>query len=185
MGLATIEEAIEDYRQGKFVIIVDDEDRENEGDLCQAAEFCSPQSINFMAKYGRGLICMPIIGERLDERDDARVGGDFCITLAYDLPTGSGKTTPERDTYQGRFLELVPNERVVELHTFVTDDAALQGQMTVTFTLEDAGTGTFLSAIHDGLPPGLSPEDNEVGWAMALRKLAAYLESPAAPSALR
>ena len=119
------------------------------------------------------------------EAFDARVGGDFCITLAYDLPTGNGKTTPERDTYQGRFLELVPNERVVELHTFVTDDAALQGQMTVTFTLEDAGTGTFLSAIHDGLPPGLSPEDNEVGWAMALRKLAAYLESPAAPSALR
>jgi 3,4-dihydroxy 2-butanone 4-phosphate synthase/GTP cyclohydrolase II len=67
MGLATIEEAIEDYRQGKFVIIVDDEDRENEGDLCQAAEFCSRESINFMARYGRGLICMPIIGERLDE----------------------------------------------------------------------------------------------------------------------
>ncbi len=67
MGLATIEEAIEDVRAGKFVIIVDDEDRENEGDLAIAAEKVTPEAINFMAKYGRGLICMPVIGERLDE----------------------------------------------------------------------------------------------------------------------
>ena len=67
MGLATIEEAIEDIKAGKFVIIVDDEDRENEGDLAIAAEKVTPEAINFMAKHGRGLICMPIIGERLDE----------------------------------------------------------------------------------------------------------------------
>jgi 3,4-dihydroxy 2-butanone 4-phosphate synthase/GTP cyclohydrolase II len=67
MPLATIEEAIEDFRAGKFVIIVDDEERENEGDLTIAAELVTPEAINFMAKYGRGLICLAIIGKRLDE----------------------------------------------------------------------------------------------------------------------
>ncbi len=67
MPLARVEEAIEDFREGKFVIIVDDEDRENEGDLAVAAEKVTPEHINFMAKYARGLICMPIIGKRLDE----------------------------------------------------------------------------------------------------------------------
>jgi len=63
----TIEEAIEDIKNGKMIVIVDDEDRENEGDLVIAAEKVTPEAINFMAKYGRGLICMPIIPERLDE----------------------------------------------------------------------------------------------------------------------
>jgi 3,4-dihydroxy 2-butanone 4-phosphate synthase/GTP cyclohydrolase II len=67
MPLATIEEAIEEYRAGNFVIIVDDEDRENEGDLAIAAEKVTPEAINFMTKYGRGLVCLPIIGQRLDE----------------------------------------------------------------------------------------------------------------------
>lgn len=67
MGLATIPEAIEDIKAGRMVIIVDDESRENEGDLVIAAEKVTPEAINFMAIHGRGLICMPIIGERLDE----------------------------------------------------------------------------------------------------------------------
>ena len=67
MELATVPQAIEDVKAGKFVIIVDDEDRENEGDLAIAAEKVTPEAINFMTKYGRGLICMPVIGERLDE----------------------------------------------------------------------------------------------------------------------
>jgi 3,4-dihydroxy 2-butanone 4-phosphate synthase/GTP cyclohydrolase II len=65
--LASISEAIEDIKAGKFIIIVDDESRENEGDLAMAAEMITPEAINFMAKYGRGLICLPIIGQRLDE----------------------------------------------------------------------------------------------------------------------
>lgn len=65
----TIEEAIEDIRQGKMVIVVDDEDRENEGDLLMAAEKVTPESINFMAKYGRGLICLPATRERLEQLD--------------------------------------------------------------------------------------------------------------------
>jgi 3,4-dihydroxy 2-butanone 4-phosphate synthase/GTP cyclohydrolase II len=67
MGLASIPEAIKDIKAGKFIIIVDDEDRENEGDLAMAAEKVTPEAINFMAKHGRGLICMPVTGERLDE----------------------------------------------------------------------------------------------------------------------
>ncbi|MCT4607075.1 MAG: bifunctional 3,4-dihydroxy-2-butanone-4-phosphate synthase/GTP cyclohydrolase II [Marinisporobacter sp.] len=63
----TIEEAIEDIKNGKIVVVVDDEDRENEGDLLMAAEKVTPEAINFMAKYGRGLICMPITKERLEE----------------------------------------------------------------------------------------------------------------------
>jgi len=69
MGLSTIPEAIEDIRAGKFVIIVDDEDRENEGDLSMAAEKVTPEAINFMTKHARGLICMPVTGKRLDELD--------------------------------------------------------------------------------------------------------------------
>ena len=77
MPLCTVEEAVEDIRQGKFVIIVDDEDRENEGDLAVAAEFATPEAISFMANHGRGLICMPIIGERLDSLGiDLMVGGN-------------------------------------------------------------------------------------------------------------
>ena len=65
--LATIPEAIEDIRAGKCLIIIDDESRENEGDLAMAAEKVTPDAINFMAKHGRGLICLPITGKRLDE----------------------------------------------------------------------------------------------------------------------
>ena len=65
MPLATIEEAIKDYRRGKLVILMDDKDRENEGDLCMAAEKVTPQAINFMATYGRGLICLALTEERV------------------------------------------------------------------------------------------------------------------------
>jgi len=67
LGFNSIEEAIEDIREGRIVIVVDDEDRENEGDLTIAASKVTPESINFMAKYGRGLICLAMTGNRLDE----------------------------------------------------------------------------------------------------------------------
>lgn len=66
MGVSTIEEAIEDIRQGKMVILVDDEDRENEGDLTMAAEMATPEAINFMARFGRGLICLTLTPEKCD-----------------------------------------------------------------------------------------------------------------------
>src|SRR5205807_9278061 len=64
---ATVEEAVEEIRQGRMIVLIDDEDRENEGDLAMAAEKITPEVINFMAKYGRGLICMPLTGDRCDE----------------------------------------------------------------------------------------------------------------------
>jgi 3,4-dihydroxy 2-butanone 4-phosphate synthase/GTP cyclohydrolase II len=67
MSMNKIKEAIEDIKRGRMVIVVDDADRENEGDLLMAASKVTPQAINFMAKFGRGLICMPVTGERLDE----------------------------------------------------------------------------------------------------------------------
>src|SRR5918994_979831 len=67
MPLATIEEAVAEIRDGRMIIIVDDEDRENEGDLVCAAEKTTPEIINFMARHARGLICMPLTEERCDE----------------------------------------------------------------------------------------------------------------------
>ena len=64
---AAVEEAVEEIRQGRMIVLVDDEDRENEGDLAMAAEKITPEAINFMAKYGRGLICLPLTEDRCDE----------------------------------------------------------------------------------------------------------------------
>src|ERR1041384_5199220 len=69
MPFATVQEAAELYRRGEFVIIVDDEDRENEGDLCLAAEMVTPEKINFMARFGRGLICLALTEERCKDLD--------------------------------------------------------------------------------------------------------------------
>ncbi|HEU5102214.1 MAG TPA: SRPBCC family protein [Roseiflexaceae bacterium] len=108
---------------------------------------------------------------------EAREGGLFRISLTYDQPTGTGKTTAHTDTYHGHFVRLVPNERVVEVMEFETADESMRGEMTVTFTLSDANGGTDILAVHDNLPPGVAPADNETGWRMALDKLAALVES--------
>jgi 3,4-dihydroxy 2-butanone 4-phosphate synthase/GTP cyclohydrolase II len=94
----TIEEAIEDIKQGKMIIVVDDEDRENEGDLTMAAELVTSDAINFMAKHGRGLICLPMLGERLDElqipmqvtENTAKLGTAFTVSIdaTYGITTG-------------------------------------------------------------------------------------------------
>ncbi len=67
MTFNTIEEALSDFQAGKMIVVVDDEDRENEGDLIVAAEKVTPEAINFMARFGRGLICVPLTGERIEE----------------------------------------------------------------------------------------------------------------------
>ena len=89
MSIAKVEEAIADIRAGKMVIIVDDEDRENEGDLAMAAEKISPDAINFMATRGRGLICVPMLGKRLEDLrlpmmtqdNTARLGTAFTVSV--------------------------------------------------------------------------------------------------------
>jgi uncharacterized protein YndB with AHSA1/START domain len=108
---------------------------------------------------------------------DAREGGSFRISLTYDAPTGTGKTTARTDTYHGRFVKLAPNEQVVEVDEFETTNPALRGEMTITITLVDADGGTDLHAVHDGLPPGVPTADNELGWRSALAKLAALVEA--------
>ncbi len=82
-GLSTIAEAIEDIAAGKMVILVDDEDRENEGDLCMAADKVTPDAINFMAKYGRGLICLPLEEEQLNQLNLGMMVPDFENTTPY------------------------------------------------------------------------------------------------------
>ena len=108
---------------------------------------------------------------------DAREGGLLRISLTYDAPNGTGKTTAHTDTYHGRFVKLVPNAEVVEVDEFETQDPALRGEMKTTITLADADGGTDLLAAHEGLPPGVSPADNETGWRMALAKLATLVET--------
>jgi uncharacterized protein YndB with AHSA1/START domain len=107
---------------------------------------------------------------------DPREGGGFRISLTYEAPTGTGKTTAHTDTYHGRFVHLVPDEKVVEAVEFETADPAMQGEMTITISLADAEGGTEILAVHDRLPPGLSPADNEAGWRSSLEKLAALVE---------
>jgi uncharacterized protein YndB with AHSA1/START domain len=74
-------------------------------------------------------------------------------------------------------MKLVPNEQIVEVDEFETDDPALRGEMTITISLTDSGGGTTLHAVHDGLPSGVPPSDNETGWRMALDKLAVLAEA--------
>jgi 3,4-dihydroxy 2-butanone 4-phosphate synthase/GTP cyclohydrolase II len=104
MALATIREAIEDIKAGKFVIIVDDEDRENEGDLAIAAEKVTAEAINFMTKYARGLICMPVMGQRLDElqipmmvsENTAKFGTAFTVSVEAKRGVTTGISAADR-----------------------------------------------------------------------------------------
>lgn len=108
---------------------------------------------------------------------DPREGGSFRISLTYDLPDGTGKSTAQTDTYHGHFRKIVPNEQVVEVFQFETADPAFQGTMTMTTTLTDADGGTDVLIVHDGIPDGISPADNETGTRMALTNLARLVES--------
>jgi uncharacterized protein YndB with AHSA1/START domain len=103
-------------------------------------------------------------------------GGTFRISLTYDEPGPAGKTTAHTDTYHGRFARLVPDELVVEVDEFETDDPALRGEMTISITLADADGGTDVVAVHDGLPDGVPPADNETGWRLSLDRLAGLVE---------
>ena len=107
---------------------------------------------------------------------EPREGGAVRISLTYDDPSRTGKTAAQTDTYRGRFVELVPDERVVEVVEFETGDASLGGAMTITITLSDVDGGTEVTAVHDGVPAGVAPEDNEAGWRGGLEKLAALVE---------
>jgi uncharacterized protein YndB with AHSA1/START domain len=108
---------------------------------------------------------------------DGREGGALRISLTYDAPDREGKSSAHTDTYHGRFVTLVPDELVVEVDEFETDDPDLQGEMTITISLADRDGGTELVAVHEGLPPGVSAADNEAGWNEALGRLARLVEA--------
>ncbi len=126
--LATVEEAIEEYRNGRFVIIIDDEDRENEGDLTIPAQFATPEAINFMARYGRGLVCVPMTGERLEQlhipmmvnHNDSHFGTPFSVSVE----ARSGVTTGISAADRARTTQVLidpktrPNDLVMPGHIF-------------------------------------------------------------------
>src|SRR5208282_903401 len=103
---ATVEEAIEDIRQGRMIVLVDDEDRENEGDLAMAAEKITPEAINFMTKYGRGLICLSMTEQRCDAldlkpispRNTSLFGTPFCEPIDARRGTTTGISASDRAT---------------------------------------------------------------------------------------
>jgi 3,4-dihydroxy 2-butanone 4-phosphate synthase/GTP cyclohydrolase II len=103
-GFASIPEAVRDIKAGRMVIVVDDENRENEGDLVMAASKATPRAINFMAKYGRGLICVPLPGERLDalglsnmvDRNTSLMGTPFTISVDARHDTTTGISAQDR-----------------------------------------------------------------------------------------
>jgi len=111
--VAPIEDAIEDIRNGKIVIVVDDEDRENEGDFILAADKVTPEAINFMATYGRGLICLPSTGERLQElhldlmvdRNTALHGTPFTVSIDAVLNTTTGISVNDRYETVRQFVD--------------------------------------------------------------------------------
>lgn len=111
---------------------------------------------------------------------EPREGGEFRVTLTYDdvadSPGGAGgKTTGDTDTHHGRFVELTPDERIVEVVEFESDDPAFAGEMRITVTLADVEGGTEITYVCEDIPAGIRPEDNEAGCRSSLRKLAALL----------
>jgi 3,4-dihydroxy 2-butanone 4-phosphate synthase/GTP cyclohydrolase II len=128
MALAIIEEAIEEYRQGRFVVIIDDELRENEGDLTLPAEHVTPEAINFMARYGRGLICVPMTGERIDQlripmmagRNESGFGTAFTVSVEARRGVTTGISAADR-AHTVRVLidpNAKPDDIVMPGHTF-------------------------------------------------------------------
>ena len=109
---------------------------------------------------------------------DAREGGTYRMSLTYQDVEKSmgGKSTEDTDTFTGRFEELVPNEKVVEVIIFEADDPKFAGEMRMTWRLKDADGGTEIGVLTEDIPEGIKPEDNAEGSRMSLRNLAALLE---------
>jgi uncharacterized protein YndB with AHSA1/START domain len=109
---------------------------------------------------------------------DAREGGPFRMSLVY--PEGDtssrGKSSERTDTFQGRFVTLIPNERVVWAVEFESDDPSFAGEMLLTWMLAPVDGGTEITVLCENIPRGIRPEDNEAGCRSTLENLAAFLE---------
>jgi uncharacterized protein YndB with AHSA1/START domain len=109
---------------------------------------------------------------------EAREGGTFRMSLAYQDPEHSpgGKTSEGTDTFHGRFIELVPYERIVEVIEFESQDPGFAGEMKITTSFTDAGEGTEITILCQDIPAGIRLEDNEIGTKSSLQNLAALVE---------
>jgi uncharacterized protein YndB with AHSA1/START domain len=110
---------------------------------------------------------------------DAREGGTFRMSLTYTNPEHSpgGKTSEFTDTFNGRFVSLVPDEKIVEVIEFESPDPRFAGAMKITTSLADADEGTEITVLCQNIPPGIRPEDNEMGTKQSLQKLADMLRA--------
>ncbi|MCH7666849.1 MAG: 3,4-dihydroxy-2-butanone-4-phosphate synthase [Acidobacteria bacterium] len=121
MKLSKIEDALTDYRQGKFVIIIDDEDRENEGDLALAAQFTTPQKVHFMAREGRGLICVSVTRERTEQ-----LGLPMMVDPAENSARFATPFTVSVDAARGVTTGISAFDRATTIHTLVDRQAKPQ-----------------------------------------------------------
>jgi 3,4-dihydroxy 2-butanone 4-phosphate synthase/GTP cyclohydrolase II len=142
-SFCTIPEAIEDFKVGRMVLIVDDEDRENEGDLAIAAQFATPEVINFMAAHGRGLICMPMLGDRLDQLQ-------IPLMVARNGPTQSTAFTVSVDARRGVSTGISAYDRYLTVQALIDpkttpEDIARPGHL---FPLRYAEGGVLRRAGH-------------------------------------
>ena len=159
MGLATIPEAIADFEAGKFVIVVDDEDRENEGDLVVAAQLVTPEHISFMTRHGSGLVCMPIIARRLDElgiepmvgHNTSRLGTAFSVSIDARDSVTTGASAHDRAATIRKVLD--PNAKGSDFsmpgHTFPLR-AAEGGVLTRAGQTEAAVDLAILAGLYPG-----------------------------------
>ena len=142
----------------------------------------APRAVVYRALLDGGAVQQWMVPDGMTSevhRFEAHEGGGFRISLTYEAPTTAGKTTARTDTFHGRFVRLIPDTEVVQVVEFETDDAALTGEMTITYHLADSDDGTDLTAVHEHLPPGVSPADNELGWTISLTKLARLVQATA------
>jgi uncharacterized protein YndB with AHSA1/START domain len=111
---------------------------------------------------------------------DAREGGGYRIAFVYEDASVRGKSTEHADVFEGTFVALVPNERIVERVEFQSDDPAFAGTMTITTTLVAVAVmdGTEVSIVCENVPEGISAEDHQVGMGSTLANLAAFVERP-------
>src|SRR5260370_2794849 len=173
MSLATVPEAIADFQAGKFVIVVDDEDRENEGDLVVPAQLGTPEHSSFMTRHGSGLVCMPIISRRLDElgiapmveRNTSRLGTAFSVSIDAKDVTTTGASAYDRAATIRKVLD--PGARASDFsmpgHTFPLR-AAVGGVLTRAGQTEAAVDLAILAGLY---PAGVITELMKTDGTMA------------------
>ena len=112
------------------------------------------------------------------ERFDPRPGGSYRLVLTYGDPTDSrGKSSTDSDIVEARYVDIVPNDRVVQAVDFVSDDPAFAGTMTMTWAVRAVGGGTRVEITADDVPDGVSADDHAAGLTSSLENLASYVES--------